>query len=116
MGAFFATLGVILPSFFIILIVAKFFQKFSNNKIIKGIMSGLKPAVIGLIASAVLSVAGRVLFPDGLTDSVFYDLKFYISLLIFFISAFLVFRKVHPIFVIILAALFGILFGFWLKL
>ena len=67
LGAFFATLGVILPSFLIILIIAGFFQKFSKNTIVKGVMSGLKPCVIGLIASSVLSVAGTVLFPAFLS-------------------------------------------------
>lgn len=116
LGAFFATLGVVLPSFLIILIVASFFQKFSSSNIVKGVMSGLKPAVIGLIASAVLSVTGTVLFPCGFTNTVFYNPNFYISLLIFFISSFSIFKKFHPIAIIILSALLGILFGFLLKL
>ena len=51
-GAIFATVGVVLPSFIIILIVARFFLQFKENRIVGGCMSGLKPAVIGMIAAA----------------------------------------------------------------
>ncbi len=61
-GAFCATFGVVLPSFVIILIVARFFAKFSNNKYVQGVMTGLKPAVIGLIAAAAVSVGKTVFF------------------------------------------------------
>jgi len=116
LGAFFATLGVILPSFLIILTVAVFFRKYSQNKLVKGIMSGLRPAVIGLIASAVISVAVTELFPQGLQKAVFLDKDFYVLLLIFFLSSVLVFKKIHPIFVILISGALGIIFGFWLNL
>lgn len=48
-GAFSATLGVVSPSFLIILLVAKFYEKFRENKVVSGCMSGLKPAVVGMI-------------------------------------------------------------------
>lgn len=110
-GAVFSTLGVILPSFLIILIVARFFEKFSEKSAVKGVMSGLKPAVIGLIASAVLSVGKTVLFPDGFIKSAFFDKGFYLSSAIFLISALLIFKKLHPIFVILISAVLGILAG-----
>lgn len=106
-GAVFSTLGVILPSFLIILLVARFFEKFSENSIVKGVMSGLKPAVIGLILSAVLSVGKTVLFPSGFL----FDENFYLSLGIFLISAVLIFKKLHPVYVIIISAILGILCG-----
>ena len=111
LGAVCSTLGVILPSFLIILIVARFFQKFSEKSAVKGVMSGLKPAVIGLIASAVLSVGKTVLFPDGIIKSAFLSKNLYLSLGIFIISAFLIFKKLHPIFVILISAVLGILAG-----
>lgn len=64
-GSFCATLGVILPSFIIILIVAKCFIQFQKSIVIKGCMSGLKPAVVGLIGSAVISMSSTVFIPDG---------------------------------------------------
>ncbi|WP_037281047.1 chromate transporter, partial [Ruminococcus flavefaciens] len=52
LGGICATLGVVLPSFIIILIVAKCYEKFKSSKAVNGAMSGLKPAVIGMIATA----------------------------------------------------------------
>ena len=55
-GAACATLGVVLPSFVIILIVARCFERFRRSRAIQGAMFGLKPAVVGFIATAVVSV------------------------------------------------------------
>ena len=76
LGGMCATLGVVLPSFIIILIVAKCYEKFKTNRLVKGAMSGLKPAVIGLIGAAVLSIGQTVFFPNGLSLSVFSGLPF----------------------------------------
>lgn len=111
-GAFCATLGVVLPSFIIILIVARCYEAFKNSRVVKGCMSGLKPAVVGLIGSAVLSVAATVLIPNGLSLSIFQDLSLYISLGIFLLAVVLAFKKVHPILIICLSAVLGIGFGY----
>ncbi len=111
-GGFFATLGVVMPSFIIILIVAKCYDKFSNSKLVKGIMTGLKPAVIGLIASAVVSVAKTVFFPEHITVAVFSDPSFYISLVTFAVMTVFSFKKLHPIVIICLSAAIGIAAGY----
>jgi chromate transporter len=116
LGSFFATLGVVLPSFIIILIVARVYESFKNSKTVQGVMSGLKPAVIGLIAAAVLSVAITVFFPDGLSLSVFGTLPFYLSLTLCLIMAVLAFKKVHPIIIICSSAVAGITLGYALNL
>ncbi len=111
-GAVCTTLGVVLPSFVIILIVAKCFDKFKANVIVKGCMSGLKPATIGLIGAAVVSVAKTVFFPSGITGAVLGDINFYISLAIFAVMTILAFKKVHPIGVICMSAVIGIAAGY----
>ncbi len=111
-GAVFSTLGVVMPSFIIILIVANCFEKFKESNFVKGIMIGLKPAVIGLIASALISIGKTVLFPNSFTI----DLSFFITLGIFIISAVLAFTKKHPILIILLSAVFGIALGYILNL
>lgn len=111
-GSVCATLGVVLPSFVIILIVARCFEAFRKNTIVSGLMTGLKPAVIGMIGSAVLSVGKTVFFPTGMTLSVFSDASFYVSAVIFVIMAVLAFRKVHPIVIIGLSATLGLAAGF----
>ena len=111
-GAFCATMGVVVPSFVIILIVAQCYEKFKQNRIVKGCMTGLKPAVVGLIGGAVLSVVLTVFFPMGFTMTVVTDLSFYVSLAIFVTMVILAFKKVHPIIIICLSAVVGIVAGY----
>lgn len=111
-GAFCATLGVVLPSFIIILIVAKCYEKFRQSKVVSGCMTGLKPAVVGLIASTILSIGRTVLFSAGWQRVVFTQPAFYVSVGIFAVMALLAFKKVHPILIICLSAVAGIVAGF----
>ena len=111
-GSFCATLGVVLPSFIIILIVAKCYDKFRESRAVKGCMSGLKPAVVGLIASTVLSIGKTVLFSAGVSLAVLAQPAFYVSAGIFAVMAILAFKKVHPIFIICLSAAAGIAAGY----
>lgn len=115
-GAFCATFGVVLPSFVIILIVAKCFLRFKNSKIVAGCMSGLKPAVIGLIATAVLSVGQTVFFPNGLQMQGLLTPAFMVSVGIFVVMTVLLFKKVHPILILCLSAVVGIAAGYILHL
>ncbi len=112
-GSFCATLGIVLPSFIIILIVARVYDKFKKSKTVKGCMSGLKPAVVGLIGTAVISIALTVFFPAGFSLSVFTTRDFYVSLAIFAIAAFITFKKkAHPIVIILISAVLGIATGY----
>lgn len=113
-GAFCATLGVVLPSFVIILIVARFYEKFKSSTIVYGCMSGLKPAVIGLIGAATITIALTVFAPAGIAVSIFKTTDFYVSLAIFILCVILSFKKVHPILIICLSAVIGIIKGYLL--
>lgn len=113
-GSVCATLGVVLPSFIIILIVARIFEKFKTSKLVSGIMDGLKPAVIGLIGSAVLSIGKTVFIPNGFSTQIFSSPTLYVSIVIFALCAVLAFKKVHPILIICLSALLGIGAGYLL--
>lgn len=101
-GALAATLGVILPSFFIIAIIAAFFNKFSDNPIIKSIFSGVRPAVVALIAFAVLKI-GKTSIKDKT------------GLIVAIIGFVLVVAfNIHAILVIIGGAVFGLaVYKFW---
>ncbi len=112
LGSACATLGVVLPSFIIILIVAKCYDKFRNSRVVQGCMTGLKPAVVGLIGGAIVSVAVSVFFPAGLALSVVQTPGFYLSAAIFGIMLVLALKKVHPIFIILLSAAAGIGIGY----
>ena len=83
---------------------------------VNGCMAGLKPAVIGLIGTAVLSVGKTVFFPQGFSTGVLGGMSFYISLAIFLLMTVLAFKKVHPILLICLSAVIGICAGYGLGL
>lgn len=114
-GAVFSTLGVVLPSFIIILIVAHFYKQFQSSHIVKGVMTGLKPTAIGLIASAIITMAITVFLPNGISLAIFKSYEFYISLAIFGISLFFVFFKkikIPPVLIICISAVLGIAAGY----
>ena len=115
-GAVFATLGVILPSFVIILVVAVFYEKYKKSRVVTGMMSGLRPAVIGLIASALLSVALAVFLPAGVSRENVLSASFAVSAVVCVAALVLAFRKVHPILIIGICAAAGIAAGYLLDL
>jgi chromate transporter len=96
-GAAAATLGVITPSVVLILIIAGLFQHFRSSLLVRAIISGIRPAVIGLILSAVL-VLGRPVLVDFKA--------FFISLAAFLL---LITGKIRPLPVIGLASPLGLL-------
>jgi chromate transporter len=111
-GAFCATLGVVLPSFLVILIVAKFYERFRSSRIVEGAMTGLRPAVIGLIAASLLSIGTTVFTPAVSTRW----LPVAISGCLFILMSILSFKKKHPILIIALSAVIGIITGYTLGL
>ena len=112
LGAFCATMGVVVPSFVVILIVAKCYDRFRQSRVVKGCMSGLKPAVVGLIGGAIVSVGATVFFPAGWAVSAFTELKTYLAMAICAVMAVLSFKKVHPIIIICISAAVGIAAGY----
>lgn len=98
-GSIVATLTVMLPSFLLVLYASHFIHRHKDSVAIKGIFAGLRPVVIGLIASAALLLMNRENFPDNS-----------ISIIICVASFCLVyFTKIHPIFIICLAGVAGLI-------
>ena len=117
LGAVCATLGVVVPSFVIILIVARIYKQFQESNIVKGCMTGLRPTVIGLIGAAVLTIGKTVFFPDGFALANISAYNIVVSLIICSLGIFLIFKKkVHPIILIIVSAALGIAAGYIGKL
>ena len=65
MGAIFATIGMSLPSIILVVLVMKFLMKFHENKGVKAVFSGIRPATIGLLASAIIFLAEGALYKSG---------------------------------------------------
>ncbi len=116
LGAFCSTIGVVLPSFIIIVLIAKCFQKFQNHRLVKGAMSGLKPAVVGLIGSAVITTAQSVFFSTGFNFEELLTVEFVGSAITFISCLILAIKKVHPIIIILVSAICGIIIGYIPKL
>jgi chromate transporter len=57
LGSTVATIGVVLPSIIIMIIISKFFFKFKNNKYVEYAFLGLRPSTVGLVAAAAILVA-----------------------------------------------------------
>ena len=112
LGAIVATLGLVLPPFLIILLIAKVYAKIKENIIVQGAMLGLKATVVGLIAATVLRVGREIFFFEGINLAVLQSANFYVSLGIFAVALFLLlYKKLNPILIIVLSAAAGILFG-----
>ncbi|MBQ9910621.1 MAG: chromate transporter [Lachnospiraceae bacterium] len=112
LGGICGTLGVVMPSFIIILIVAHFYEKFKESKIVSGIMTGLRPATVGLIGAAVVSILMTNLFKNSFSWEFFTRPAFYCSIAITALMTFLSFKKLHPILLIVISAALGILVGY----
>ena len=115
-GALCATLGVILPAFVIILLVARCFRAFQRNRIVRGAMAGLKPAVVGMIAASLYSIGRQVLFPHGQAIASGDVGQLFCALCILGAMLALMKKGVHPILIICMSAVGGVVFGFALHL
>ena len=114
-GALCATVGVVLPSFIVILVVARCYQAFRRSKWVQGVMSGLKPAVVGLIGSAVVSVAVAVFAPNGINFGILKDVStwFWLAVSAGILTVSLKWKKLHPIVIVCVCAMIGIGAGFF---
>lgn len=111
LGAFAATIGVALPSFIIILLIAALGSKFLNSKFVNEAFKGLKPAVIGLILSVAVGLFMRSVFPNINLSKFFFDfsgfnLKNLIILTLVFIFVFAR-KRTSPLQIILLSAILG---------
>ena len=110
-GGILATLGVVLPSFIIIIIVCKIISKFLNNKYVNYAMKGARPVVCGLIFAVAISLIYACFLPNGFSIKAISDISF-ASIIIFIISFVLLrFKKTEkPILVILISGVLGIIF------
>ena len=105
-GSIIATFAVVLPSFILMLTIRKFFLKYQKHPIVESIFNGLRPAVVGLLASAALVLMNAENFGSPTEDTY----SFVISIIIFLI-AFIGTRKykANPILMIIACGIAGLL-------
>ena len=113
LGAFLATLGVVLPSLIVIILVATILKKIMNNKYVNAFLDGVKPVVIGLITFTGLLLVFKCIGFKDINNFVFdYKSLIILSILaIIFYGYKLIFKKkMNNILLIILSAGIGLLF------
>lgn len=111
LGSCVATLAVVLPSFFLVLYSSHFIRRHNESGAIKGIFAGLRPVVVGLIASAAILLMNAANFnPNGNTQQLIINIIICILafILVYFKLPYMK-SKLHPILVIIMAGLAGYL-------
>lgn len=114
-GGVLATLGLITPSIIIIIIIAHYFGKFSEEPLVQSAFYGIRPAVTGLIGAAGFQVAKICLFninkymaSKNIRD--IFDLK---GLVLFGIILYLINKyNKHPVIYLLAAAIIGIAFKY----
>ena len=111
-GALAATAGVVAPSFIIVALVMHFIRKYRENTIMNGVLSGIKPAAVGLIAAASVTIALDILVKPGMKiNTIFSDFLGTVSLLgigVFIVTAVANIKfKINPILLTVIAGILG---------
>lgn len=108
-GGILATLGNVLPSLIIIIIIAKYFQKFGDQPIVKAGFYGLRAAVVGLIAVAWFDVLNvSIIHTDLISGNISEWIDFKAALMFAAIYVVKIKLKLHPLLVIAIGAVSGI--------
>lgn len=105
-GSVVATGAVVLPSFILMLAISRFFLKYQKHPMVEAVFSGLRPAVVGLLASAALLLMNKENFSTPTED-----LYSFVVSCIIFIVAFVGTRKykLNPISMIAACGIAGLL-------
>lgn len=110
-GSFCATLGVVLPSFLIILLIAAVLKNLTENKFFKGFLRGVTPVVVALISATGLTLLLTNIGINGL-KSINPDWASIISFIaiatIYFIVKYAFKKKLSAIQIILISAVLGI--------
>ena len=115
LGGIIATIALVLPSLIIIIIIAKFLNKFNENNYVKSAFYGLRPAVTALIAVAGFEVfkisiltINKFLLTHNIIDIINIKCTVLFAVLLYITNKF----KAHPLVIILTAAVVGIVFKF----
>lgn len=100
-GSVVATVAVCLPALTIMMLITRFFLRLQHNRYVQGVVMGMRPVVVGMIASAAL----LLIFPHSAEGRSFIDGW---SWVIFLVTLLASVRKVNPILLIVLSGIAGV--------
>lgn len=120
-GGISATMGIVSPSLIIIILIAAFMKAYASNPYVQKIMHGIRPAAIGLIASAVCFIILKAVFADfdeslsgvythlQIFKTYIAHINFRAVFLFAFLSVFYKIKPTAPVLYIIAGAFLGII-------
>lgn len=106
LGSSVATFALVLPSLILMILISKMFMKYMNTPTVRSVFSGLRPAVVGLLAAAAL----LLMTPDNFSAPSVNPWQFWISVGLFtvtFVGTF--YLKINPIKMICWAGFAGLM-------
>lgn len=106
-GALVGTFALVLPSCIIVSLLSLLYRKYRDLYLMQGILSGIRPAVVAMIASAGVSIFLTALWPGGLTTDWLHTVD--IAAVLLFAAAFFALRKwkLNPIVIIVGSGVVG---------
>ena len=111
LGSIIATLGVVMPSFIIILVISSLLKNLTNNRFFKAFIKGVSPVVIALILSTAVILLAQAIGYISITEFVFDICSVVIFALIcglYFLYKLLFKKKMPVILIIAISAVLGI--------
>lgn len=102
LGSVVATVAVCLPALTIMMLITRFFLRLRDNRYVKGVVMGMRPVVVGMIASAAL----LLIFPHSAEGRSFIDGWSWVIFIGVLIASV---KKANPILLIVLSAVVGVL-------
>ncbi len=114
LGAVCATLGVVTPSFIVIILISAFLKKFMSSGPISSVLSGIKPCLAGMILATGIHMALSALFTFGEAVSIDLGMLMIFAVLLAAIGISVKIRKrsLSPILLICISAVLGIVLGY----
>lgn len=118
LGAFLATIAIVMPSIIVILIISRFLDRFQNSFYVQSAFYGLRPASTGLIAAAGIGVVQIALLnvdawkASGVLTDLVHGPSLLLALVLLIVTNIGRLKKLHPVVFIAASAIIGIVFQF----
>jgi chromate transporter len=114
LGAFLATLGVVLPSFFIILLIAALIRNFLKYRGVQAVLKGIRPCIVGLIMATAAIMLLSTLFGfrsigGGVATDVIGVIIFAVLIVVSLLFKKVFHKKLSPIVMILISAGLGMM-------
>jgi chromate transporter len=114
LGGIVTSLSLVLPSLIIVCLIASQFEKFKNSKLVQAIFTGLRPAVVGFVISAVLGIYVSALLNIDLynqTKNVVFLFNYKSIVIMILLLVVNKYHKLNPIITIVGCGILGIILG-----